>query len=162
MLKYVNVYIGFSEIPDEISLLINISNCPCNCEGCHSAYLAGDIGEILDWDALEKMILQNTGITCICFMGGDNSPYEVDILAEMVKYKYPNIKTAWYSGREEISKDIHLYNFDYIKIGPYIKEKGPLNSPTTNQKLYKIVRMTSGKYKMIDITNKFWKNEIKD
>ena len=47
MLKYVNTAITFAEFPDEISLLINISNCPCHCKGCHSAYLAEDIGEPL-------------------------------------------------------------------------------------------------------------------
>ena len=28
-------------------------------------------------------------------------------------------------------------NFDYIKIGPYIKEKGPINKHTTNQRMIK-------------------------
>ena len=26
--------------------------------------------------------------------------------------------------------------FDYIKVGPYVEELGPLTSKTTNQKLY--------------------------
>ena len=46
MLKYVNTEITFSEVPDEITLCINISNCPCHCKGCHSPYLAEDIGII--------------------------------------------------------------------------------------------------------------------
>lgn len=157
MLKYVDVLIGFSEIPSEIALCINISGCIVKCKGCHSPYLAGDIGQILDWQSLEKLIKDNTGITCICFMGGDSNPYSVDCLAETVKYKYPNIKTAWYSGRQLLSKDIHLYNWDYIKLGPYNEDKGPLNNPSTNQKFYKVVRMSSGKRKLIDITCEFWK-----
>ena len=64
MLKYVNTAITFAEFPDEISLLINISNCPCHCKGCHSAYLAEDIGEPLDYIALTKLIIDsNKGIT---------------------------------------------------------------------------------------------------
>ena len=39
MLKYVNCGIVFQEIPDEVTLSINISNCPCHCPGCHSNYL---------------------------------------------------------------------------------------------------------------------------
>lgn len=161
MLKYVDILIAFSEIPDEITLAINLSNCPCHCEGCHSAYLAGDIGEVLNWESLEKLIKDNTGISCVSFMGGDNDPHSVDVLAEMVKYKYPNIKTAWYSGRQELSERIHLKYFDYIKLGPYEEDKGPLNNPNTNQRLYHVVHMKRDN-KLIDITNKFWKNEVKD
>ena len=39
MLKYVNTDIVFQEIPDEVTLAVNISNCPCRCPGCHSQYL---------------------------------------------------------------------------------------------------------------------------
>lgn len=45
MLKYVDARVVFQEIPDEITLAINISNCPCHCKGCHSQYLAEDIGK---------------------------------------------------------------------------------------------------------------------
>ena len=48
MLKYVDTKIVFREVPDEITLCINISNCPCHCKGCHSPYLAEDIGTVLD------------------------------------------------------------------------------------------------------------------
>ena len=51
MLKYVNTGIVFQEIPDEVTLAINISNCPCHCPGCHSHYLWEDIGLPLDTDA---------------------------------------------------------------------------------------------------------------
>lgn len=162
MLKYVNTYVGFSEIPDEISLLINISNCPCKCEGCHSPYLAGDIGNVLDWEALDKLIKDNEGITCVCFMGGDSNPREINTLAETVNFEYPKLKVGWYSGKEELAKEIDLMNFDFIKLGPYDKDRGPLNSPTTNQKFFHVTQMSSGNFKLIDVTYLFWKNEIKD
>ena len=44
MLKYVNTDIVFQEIPDEVTLAVNISNCPCRCPGCHSEYLWEDVG----------------------------------------------------------------------------------------------------------------------
>lgn len=47
MLKYVNTGVVFQEIPDEVTLAVNISNCPCRCPGCHSRYLWGDVGEPL-------------------------------------------------------------------------------------------------------------------
>ena len=56
MLKYVDTLVGFREIPDEISLCINISNCPNNCEGCHSSYLKKDIGTPLTYIELKNLL----------------------------------------------------------------------------------------------------------
>ena len=150
MLKYVDTKIVFQEIPDEITLAINISGCPCNCKGCHSSYLAQDIGEPLDLQHLTDLIDSNRGISCVCIMGGDANPSEVDDIAQDIKEYYPELKVGWYSGRQELSKDIELSNFDYIKLGPYIEEFGPLNSKTTNQRFYKV----NGK-ELIDITSRF-------
>ena len=160
MLKYVNYDITFQEIPDEITLCINISNCPCHCKGCHSSYLAEDIGEGLTLDKIYKLIENNEGITCICFMGGDSSPKEIDMFARCIKDLY-DIKVAWYSGRQELNKYINLKCFDFIKLGPYIEEFGPLNSKTTNQRFYQVIKShyedgTSG-YELLDTTYKFWK-----
>ena len=143
--------VTFSEVPDEISLCIEISNCPCHCKNCHSSYLAEDIGEELTLDKIYKLIDNNEGITCICFMGGDSSPKEIDMFARCIKDLY-NIKIAWYSGRQELSKDIDLKNFDVIKLGPYIEELGPLTKNTTNQKFYKVINN-----ELIDNTYLFWK-----
>lgn len=158
MIKYLETLVAFAEIPDEITLCINITNCPCNCNGCHSSYLSKDIGEELNNDVLDKLISDNSGISCIAFMGGDSSPKEINDLAKYVKDKYP-ISIAWYSGRQELSKDINLDNFDYIKLGPYIKELGPLTSKTTNQRLYQYGKLFSD-YTIDkcwrDITYKFW------
>ena len=155
MLKYVDTKIVFQEVPDEITLAINISNCPCNCENCHSPYLAKDIGERLDFDSLNKIINDNIGVTCISFMGGDVNPNDVNSLAEFIRIKYPELKIAWYSGRQELSKDINLKNFNYVKLGPYIKDKGPINCKTTNQVLLE-VEVVQGKVFTKDITAKFW------
>ncbi len=155
MLKYVDSKVVFAEIPNEITLAINISNCPCHCEGCHSPYLADDIGELLDLQHLTDLIDSNRGITCVCIMGGDSNPSEVDDIAQDIKEYYPNIKVGWYSGRDYISKDINLENFNYIKYGHYDKDKGPLNSKTTNQVMLEI-DVIQGKVFTKDITAKFW------
>lgn len=157
MLKYVDAKVVFAEVPDEITLAINISGCPCNCRGCHSSYLAEDIGEPLDLQHLTNLIDSNKGISCVCIMGGDANPSEVDDIAQDIKEYYPKLKVGWYSGRQEISKDINLEFFDFIKLGPYIEELGPLNSKTTNQRFYKV----NGK-ELTDITSKFWKYETEN
>lgn len=158
MLKYVDTKVTFSEVPDEISLCINISNCPCQCKGCHSSYLAQDIGTELTFSELRRLIKHNSGISCIAFMGGDSEPKRIDALASFVTNHY-QLKVAWYSGRQELSKEIDLQNFDVIKLGPYIEELGPLTSKTTNQRMYKVVYnhyddSTAG-YELNDITHKF-------
>ena len=159
-MKYTGVEITFAEVPDEITLCINISNCPCHCTGCHSPYLAEDIGEELTEDSLHKLISSNEGITCVAFMGGDSSPKEVNHLASIVRACH-NLKTAWYSGVQALSKYIYIWNFSYIKLGPYIEELGPLNSRTTNQRMYKVVYTHyddgTARYELEDITYKFWK-----
>jgi anaerobic ribonucleoside-triphosphate reductase activating protein len=157
MLKYVDTKVVFAEIPDEITLAINISGCPCNCKGCHSSYLAEDIGEPLDLQHLTNLIDSNKGITCVGLMGGDANPSEVDDIAQDIKEYYPELKVGWYSGRQELSKDIELSNFDFIKLGPYKEEFGPLNSKTTNQRFYKV----NGK-ELVDITSRFWKHETEN
>lgn len=154
MLKYVNTGIVFQEIPDEVTLAINISNCPCRCPGCHSHYLWEDIGLPLDADAIDAF-LQKYGddITCIAFMGGDADPKAVNQLAQYIHEAHPEFKVAWYSGRIRISGAIKKTDFDYIKIGPFIKHLGSLKSPTTNQRLYRLT--DDGTFE--DITSRFWK-----
>lgn len=157
MLKYADTQIVFREVPDEITLAINISNCPCHCEFCHSPYLAKDIGEDLTQKALEKLIQDHDAITCVAFMGGDSEPELVNLLAEVVRKA--GLKVCWYSGRQELSDKINLANFDFIKLGPYIEALGPLDKPTTNQRFYIITHNSLGIHTMIDKTYKFWKHE---
>ena len=53
MLKYVGYDIVFQEIPDQVTLAINLSLCPNHCVGCHSPYLRNDVGNVLDEKALD-------------------------------------------------------------------------------------------------------------
>lgn len=153
MLKYTDTKVVFREIPDEITLAINISGCPCACEGCHSSYLAGDVGEELTVEALCELISRNDMVSCLSFMGGDREPCEVSILALYIKVHYPQIKVAWYSGRDELSSEVDIANFDFIKIGSYQTKFGALDSPTTNQRLYRI----TDQHEMEDITYRMTK-----
>lgn len=155
MIKYVDTLVGFSEIPNEITLCINISNCPNNCQGCHSSWLLKDEGTPLTYVELKSLIKKNKGITCICFMGGDREPWEIQRLAKLIKEDY-DIKVGWYSGKDKMWEGINLIYFDYVKIGSYKKEFGPLDNPTTNQILYKVIH-TEVSTVIMDITNLFWK-----
>lgn len=166
MLKYLNTQVTFSEVPDEITLCINITGCKVGCRNCHSSYLAEDIGNpliykriingktVVDCSPLSNLIDANTGITCVCLMGGDSNPEYINILGKSIKLHH--LKSAWYSGRQELAKEIDLKWFDFLKLGPYIEELGPLNSKTTNQRMYKVVEQDNN-YELVDITDKFWK-----
>lgn len=152
-MKYLDYGVTFSEFPDEIALCINITHCPFHCEGCHSPELREDIGNELTFEELDRLISTNKGISLIGFMGGDFNPEIINSLASYVVLKNENLKVGWYSGRDKIPECIDTDWFDYIKIGPYIKELGGLDSPTTNQRMYHYTGIS-----VDDITYKFWKN----
>lgn len=151
MIKYDkdNVSICFEEIPSEISLGISISNCLGTCIGCHSPWLRSDMGEELTESTIDELILKNDGVTCILLLGEGNDKNALLKIIKYIKDKYP-LKVALYSGRNEV-EDEYYKILDYIKIGPYIAEYGPLNKKTTNQRLFK---MENGE--KIDITSRFW------
>lgn len=160
MVKYSNTMVVFEEVPDKITLAINITNCQNNCEGCHSPELRQDIGHELNELELESLISQNEGINCVCFMGEGKDKDGLLNLARYVKKQHPELSVALYSGRTEDAFEADKKKFgkifDFIKIGPYDKEKGPLNKETTNQRLYSII----GGKEWVDITEKFWKKRV--
>lgn len=139
MLKWTDAEVTLGEYPGEISLCINISNCPCHCKGCHSSYLAENIGDELNELAIDNLIYENKGISLIGLQGGDSDPSEVNRIASYIKRKH-KLKVGWYSGRQELNPNINLENFDYIKLGPYIEELGGLDSKNTNQRYYHIIK----------------------
>lgn len=153
-MKFVDTKVVFRELPNEITLAINISGCPCACHGCHSSYLAQDIGTPLSWGVLSNLIQQNIGITAISLMGGDADPSTINQLARYVK-SYFNIKVGWYSGRQALSDKIDLQYFDYIKLGPWLENRGPLNNRNTNQRLYSVEHLAD-RSMLHDITSMFW------
>lgn len=152
MLRYSDYDIVFQEIPDEVTLAINLSNCPNRCKGCHSPYLMDDVGDALTEESLAAL-LQKYGraVTCVCFMGGDAEPLEVERLAKYISRQTINpVKVGWYSGKSELPAGLDIRYFQYIKLGSYREELGGLKSEHTNQRLY---HLENGK--MNDITYRF-------
>lgn len=146
----------FQEVPNEVTLAINISGCPHRCEGCHSKYLWEYEGNYI-LDDLAKLIEKYKGlITCVCFMGGDQNWIELMQLAHIVDYYGLNV--ALYSG---LPSRLSLYNiaqcFDYVKVGAYDSSLGGLTSKTTNQRMYRQINKPSNIWE--DITYKFWTDE---
>ena len=76
-------------------------------------------------------------------------------LAKHISNNY-DLLVGWYSGESELDLNEYGRYFDYIKVGPYIKELGPLNSPTTNQRLY-FIKRNKDNLIIEDITSSFWR-----
>ena len=156
MLKYVDYDIVFDEVPDEVALAVSLSLCPNHCEGCHSPHLRQDIGEELTLERLASIIrCYRSGITCLCLMGGDGDTRSLEQLARSLRTSFPTLRLAWYSGRQQLPTSMDVTVWDYVKLGPYISKLGPLTSPITNQRLYRICPDAT----LDDLTPRFWRNK---
>ncbi len=152
-MKFHNFDIVFREIPDEVTLAVNITGCPFRCVGCHSPHLREDIGEELDEGAVDRMLDRYaSAITCFCFMGGDACRGEVEQMARHIKTR-SHLKIGWYSGGMALPPHPDL--FDYVKTGAYMPDKGGLDTPGTNQRMY---RRNGQKWE--DITARFCKKRF--
>ncbi len=139
MIKIYSYDIVCQEVPDEVSLAVNISGCPNRCPGCHSPWLWEDEGEPMTEELMMGLIGKyGKAVTCVCFMGGDARPAEIEAMAKLIKGRFPHLKAAWYSGREAVPEGFDITSLDFIKLGPYIEALGGLKSPTTNQAIYRI------------------------
>ena len=148
MLKYIPELtdVVLEEVPDRVTLAVEIPNCQGNCPGCHSPFLKQDIGEELTAEAADALLEENFGVDCFLFLGEGNDPAALLGLARHIKAVHPGVETALYSGRETVEDEI-CEVFDFVKVGPYKAELGPLNERTTNQRMY---------YHGEDITSRFW------
>ena len=166
MIKFVPqlTSVVLEEIPDRVTLAVEISNCRGNCPGCHSPFLKEDIGEELTPERIDALVADNFGVDCFLFLGEGRDPEVLCALAAHVRSK--GLLAAVYSGRSEVD-DAIWEAFDYVKVGPYVEALGPLNKPTTNQRLYRALKpeesvqpemevLTFAGRRFLDITARFW------
>lgn len=151
MIKYVPdlTDIVLEEIPDRVTLAVEISGCRGLCAGCHSPFLRKDIGDPLTPEVTDSLIADNFGADCFLFLGEGGDHEALLALARHIREAHPGMSIALYSGREEVEPEIHEL-FDYVKVGPFIPERGPLNDRGTNQRLY---------HRGEDITSRFWRKK---
>lgn len=152
MLKYTEYEVGFREIPNKVTLLINISNCPNHCVGCHSPELRTNIGTELTNDEFLRILKENDGVNCVCFMGEGRDLQRLIEIIKLSKETQPFLETALYTGSDEFDETVFEGKLNYLKIGHYDDKYGPLDKPTTNQRLYCLVDGHRN-----DITELFWK-----
>lgn len=158
--------VSFQEVPDEVSLVFLIGDCPHHCPGCHSPQMWKAEGQDLN-AVIDNAIAQyEDAITCVCFMGeGQDYPA---LFAAMKKVKQHGFKVCLYTGyyfdqlvHQLRSEDPALLNnlslIDYVKEGPYIKRYGGLNCKTTNQRMMSLIYIDEHTWKLTDLTKWFQK-----
>ena len=157
-MKYLSKMITFQDLPNEVALSFLITGCSLRCKGCHSPDSWNwNIGTKLTKETLSELIKKNSGlITAVLFFWGE---WEEDNLIELLKLSKDNwLKTCLYTGLKlkQISKSL-LSELDFIKVEPYKKELGWLNSPNTNQQLFSLLNGEKNK----DLTFYFQKDNEK-
>ena len=141
-IKYTNYQVVFREIPEEITLAINITNCPNRCVGCHSPELQQDIGDILTPNVLFGIIEAHEEITCVLFLGDGGNIKEIVSLIRKCKLVFTTLKFGIYTGDNKVTIDNDIIdNVEYLKIGEFDDELGGLDMATTNQRLIKITNL---------------------
>lgn len=156
MLKYHTIDTSCRVIPSEVSLIFNITGCTIKCPGCCERTLWKDKGTPLTFKEVRAILNDySCAVSCVCFMGGEHEPDEINTLARFVKHNYPSLRTAWYSGLNKIPEEIEYCNFDYLKTGPYEASKGALGTPGTNQRVFMVGEDCS----LTDITDKYIRTE---
>lgn len=176
MIRYAETRVTFEEVPDEITLCVNLTGCPYTCQGCHSPWMRDkNSGAPLTLMTLDRLIHNADGISCVAFMGGDAEPESVLNAAKFIHDNFNTIKTCWYSGSAvppasgSDNSVLSYESINYLKIGPWINELGPLGSPTGNQRMYmkmndndarSLFFQTPDGNKWVDITYKFIKNSL--
>ena len=86
MIKYVPklTSVVMEEIPDRVTLAVEISNCRGNCAGCHSPFLKQDIGLELTPEIITALVGDNFGVNCFLFLGEGQDPEALLRLARHV------------------------------------------------------------------------------
>ncbi len=133
-----SIITGFMEIPTQISMNIYVSGCMKRCKNCQNSSLWEFRKEhVLDEEVLKIALKHHSMANWICFLGGDAvyQPKGLELIAEVAKKEGKLV--CLYTGLNfsELN-EININNIDLIIDGPYVEQKGTVNSPTTNQQCY--------------------------
>ncbi|MEN9464821.1 MAG: hypothetical protein RL217_1002 [Pseudomonadota bacterium] len=134
---YSSEQIVWQEVPGEVSLAYGISGCPLRCVGCHSAdtwpLMSGK--PLNEAHFLAKLDQYQGLITCVLFLGGEW--HEAELITLLACARARQLKTCLYTGFEEVSPALKA-QLTFIKLGPWHKDLGGLDSPNTNQRFIEV------------------------
>jgi anaerobic ribonucleoside-triphosphate reductase activating protein len=141
-MKYLTEQIVFQEVPNEISLAFEITNCPRKCPGCHTPELQCDCGNTLTKQIFHQICEKYSAhdgkylFTCVLFLGGEQ--HHSELIDLLILCRNVGLKTALYTGANSLRIDV-MRLLNYVKLGEYNKELGGLDSPKTNQMFVEII-----------------------
>ena len=134
-MKYSKYDIAFQEVPDEITLVFEISNCEHHCSDCHSPHLREDVGVVLSMEEFRRVVDKYPDmITNVAFFGGEQYKEISDYFDYAISI---GLKTTLWTGSEDVVDSLKK-KITYLKTGPYNKDLGGLESKTTNQKYIEV------------------------
>ncbi len=122
----------FQEVPDEVSLAFTMTGCPLRCSGCHSKDT---------WNPKRGRALSDKGfadyleqyaecVTCVLFFGGE---WNISALTAKLKHaRAAGLKTCLYTGLDVVPETLKSH-LTYLKTGPWLRHRGGLDQPHTNQ-----------------------------
>ena len=151
--------ISFQEVPDEVSLVILVGDCPYHCPGCHSPEMQEDIG--LDLEQCLNNIIDGYKdvVSCVCFMGDGQDDDALFRCASTIHNR--GFRSAVYTGGDEKRGLFLATAFDYVKYGPYIEALGGLDKPSTNQHMIHVTkRFPNDGIDFEDVTSLFQRPKI--
>jgi len=168
MLRYLGKpSVTFAEFPDEVSLCLNISNCPGTCMHCSEPELRQDVGISITEEVIDSLIETHPGITLFGFLGGDADHASILKFTKYIHAGHPELKVGFYSGCNFLNLKL-AKELDYYKIGEFRmfegevetwkdQTAGPICLPTSNQIMFK-----REDDHLVNITDKFRKVKVKD
>lgn len=139
MLYYTEFGLSPYEVVGEQSICIYVSGCRNNCRNCHyPALQLPDHGELLHAHFADIIALYGDQASCVCFLGeGRGLSEERNELVSYAEYAHSKgLKVCLYCGRDTVI-EAWMSQFDYVKLGSYREERGSLDMPTTNQRMYR-------------------------
>lgn len=148
-----NSYIVFQEFPDEVSLVFTLMGCGGPCKGCHSSHLHRSNPEYeMDTNEYYERLHYYLGrITCVGFFAHSKTNYkELETWIDLaLKHR---LKVGIYTNADLAAIPEKIQNkLTYLKVGAFDIALGGLDSPTTNQIMYKKTHDNAWE----DITYKF-------
>ncbi|RUO36384.1 anaerobic ribonucleoside-triphosphate reductase activating protein [Aliidiomarina sanyensis] len=145
-IRYSEEQVVWLEVPGETTLAYTITGCTVGCRGCHSVETwPAHRGEILSERYLAAQLARYRGlITCVLFLGGEWYPRQLLQLLKQVKNE--GLKTCLYTGLESIDESLKE-QLDYLKLGPWMAERGGLENRGSNQRFINLRTGMTENYK---------------
>lgn len=135
-----SISIGFSEIPNNISVLFYAQGCKHHCLGCHNEELWEFSGGTYytDDDIRKKMEKYKNVCNWVCWLGGD-AVFQPKRLVEISNIcKEMGFKVALYTGFKKSELDAEILDcIDVLVDGKWDSTLGGVESDTTNQRVFK-------------------------